>query len=374
MAVCKTVGPEWRGSGFRNHAGVFPASFLTSRSLRVASRSRQQVITTPIAKPCLTSSQAPLTVWRRLRRPAAGRRVPSSRETSPRFCASRRTHAGARRTLWWCLRTSRCARSYDGCRSFPADQGKRPFPEATAKAREWNHAIMQGMGELILIRHGETEWSRSGQHAGRTDVPLTDAGMAVGKALAPALACHHMVAAFSSPMGRAMRTAELVGLTGIKSDPGLMEWDYGGYEGMTEAQIREMRPGWNLWRDGVIPGNAARPGETLQQVAARTDAVLNRIRPLLNDGDVALVAHGHLQRVLTARWLGLDPSAGAVAPPTPGQPQRSGHRARAAGHLRLERLIARRFRGCFPRSAVVSASAATRPPASHNDTLRQGLA
>lgn len=171
---------------------------------------------------------------------------------------------------------------------------------------------MQGMGELILIRHGETEWSRSGQHAGRTDVPLTDAGMAAGKALAPALACHHMVAAFSSPMGRAMRTAELVGLTGIKPDPGLMEWDYGGYEGMTEAQIREMRPGWNLWRDGVIPGDAARPGETLQQVAARTDAVLDRIRPLLNDGDVALVAHGHLQRVLTARWLGLDPSAGRL--------------------------------------------------------------
>jgi hypothetical protein len=82
---------------------------------------------------------------------------------------------------------------------------------------------------------------------------------------------------------------------------------------MTEAQIRETRPGGNLWRDGVIRGDAAHPGETLQQVAARMDAVLDRIRPLLNDGDVALVAHGHLQRVLTARWLGLDPSAGRLS-------------------------------------------------------------
>jgi len=171
---------------------------------------------------------------------------------------------------------------------------------------------MQGMGELILIRHGETEWSRSGQHAGRTDVPLTDAGVAAGKALAPALARRHLVAAFSSPLSRAMRTAGLAALTGVKPDPDLLEWDYGGYEGMTEAQIRETRPGWNLWRDGVIPGDAAHPGETLQQVAARTDAVLGRIRPLLNDGDIALVAHGHLQRVLTARWLGLDPSAGCL--------------------------------------------------------------
>lgn len=179
--------------------------------------------------------------------------------------------------------------------------------------------MMQGVGELILIRHGETEWSRSGQHAGRTDIPLTDAGVAAGKALAPALARRHLVAAFSSPLSRAMRTAELVGLTGVKPDPDLMEWDYGGYEGMTAAQIRETRPGWSLWRDGVIPGDAGHPGEQLQQVAARTDAVLDRVRPLLNDGDVALVAHGHLLRVLTARWLGLDPSAGRLfRHPDPG--------------------------------------------------------
>jgi probable phosphoglycerate mutase len=174
--------------------------------------------------------------------------------------------------------------------------------------------MMHGMGELILIRHGETEWSRSGQHAGRTDIPLTEAGVAAGKALAPVLARRHLAAAFSSPLSRAMRTAELAGLTGVKPVPDLLEWDYGGYEGMTASQIQELRPGWDLWRDGVIPGDTSHPGETLQQVAARTDALLDRVRPLLydGDGDVALVAHGHLQRVLTSRWLGLDPSAGRL--------------------------------------------------------------
>lgn len=175
------------------------------------------------------------------------------------------------------------------------------------------------MGELILIRHGETEWSRSGRHTGRTDVPLTDAGVAACEDLARALAHRPLVAAFSSPLRRALQTAELVGLNHVKLDPDLMEWDYGGYEGMTTAQIRQIRPGWNLWRDGVIPGGADHPGEQLQQVAARADAVLERIRPMLDDGDVALVAHGHLQRVLTARWLDLDPSAGRLlGHPLPG--------------------------------------------------------
>ena len=175
---------------------------------------------------------------------------------------------------------------------------------------------MPGMGELILIRHGETGWSRSGQYGGRTDLPLTEAGAAAGRALGPVLARRHVVAAFSSPLGRAVRTAELAGLTAVQPDPDLLEWDYGGYEGMTEEQIRGARPGWDLWRDGVIPGGDGHPGETLQQVAARTDAVLDRVRSLLRDGDgdgdVAVVGHGHLQRVLAARWLGLDPSAGRL--------------------------------------------------------------
>jgi broad specificity phosphatase PhoE len=175
------------------------------------------------------------------------------------------------------------------------------------------------MGELILIRHGETEWSRSGQHTGRTDIPLTDAGVAQGRALGPVLARRHLVAAFSSPLRRALRTAELAALPGLKPDPDLMEWDYGGYEGMTSAQIRATRPGWSLWRDGVTPGDAGHPGEQLQQVAARTDAVLDRVRPLLPDGDVVLVAHGHVLRVLTARWLDLDASAGRLfRHPAPG--------------------------------------------------------
>ncbi|MET8860299.1 histidine phosphatase family protein [Streptomyces sp. NPDC004579] len=175
------------------------------------------------------------------------------------------------------------------------------------------------MGELIVIRHGQTAWSLSGRHAGRTDVPLTDAGEAAAKALAPRVARRPLVAVFSSPLSRATRTAELAGLTGVEPDPDLVEWDYGGYEGLTAAQIRERRPGWDLWRDGVVPGDADHPGERIEQVAARTDAVLGRIRPLLCDGDVAVVAHGHLARVLAIRWLGLDASAARLlGHPHPG--------------------------------------------------------
>jgi probable phosphoglycerate mutase len=168
------------------------------------------------------------------------------------------------------------------------------------------------MGELILLRHGETEWSRELRHTGRTDVPLTAAGEAAAAALAPELAARPVVAAFSSPARRAVRTARLAGLVDVKEDADLWEWDYGGYEGRTTADIRTGRPGWYLWRDGVIPGDAEHPGETIAQVAARADAVLGRVRPLLAQGDVALVSHGHLLRVLTARWLGLEPADGRL--------------------------------------------------------------
>src|ERR1700729_4342054 len=147
------------------------------------------------------------------------------------------------------------------------------------------------MGELILLRHGQTEWSLSGRHTGRTDIPLTAHGEAIAAKLAGQLARHRIVAAFTSPARRAVRTAELAGLAGAEPDPDLWEWDYGGYEGRTTADIRKERPGWYLWRDGVIPGDAEHPGETIEQVAARVDAVLTRVRPLLADGDVALVAH-----------------------------------------------------------------------------------
>ena len=161
------------------------------------------------------------------------------------------------------------------------------------------------MGELILLRHGQTEWSKSGRHTGRTDIPLTPEGEAAAKSLAPALAGRPIRAAFTSPAQRAVRTAELAGLDATP-DPDLQEWDYGGYEGMTTPQIRKQRPGWYLWRDGVIPGDAG------HQVGARADAVLDRVRPLLAEGDVVLVAHAHFLRILTARWLRLEPAAGRL--------------------------------------------------------------
>ena len=167
---------------------------------------------------------------------------------------------------------------------------------------------MFDMAELVLIRHGETAWSRTGQYGGRTDLPLTAAGAAAALALAPVLGGRPLVATFSSPLSRAVRAAQLAGLLDVRHDPDLLEWDYGGYEGLTQEQIRAAKPGWDLWRDGVVPGGEGHPGETLAQVAARADAILDRVRPLLRDGDVAIIGHGHLQRVLAARWLGLDPS------------------------------------------------------------------
>lgn len=168
------------------------------------------------------------------------------------------------------------------------------------------------MGELILIRHGETEWSKALKHTGRTDIPLTPAGEKAAAALAGDLAARRIAAALASPAQRAARTAELAGLTAVITDPDLWEWDYGGYEGMTTAEIRLQRPGWYLWRDGVVPGDTEHPGETAGHVGARADRVLGRVRPALTEGDVALVAHGHLLRILTARWLGLPPDCGRL--------------------------------------------------------------
>jgi broad specificity phosphatase PhoE len=169
--------------------------------------------------------------------------------------------------------------------------------------------MMLRMGELILIRHGETEWSRTGRHTGLTDVPLTDAGLAAARSLEPAVAARPVVAALASPASRATVTARLAGLT-AETDPDLLEWDYGGYEGLTTPQIQEQRPGWYLWRDGVIPGSPGHPGETVEQVGERADRVLRRVGPLLAQGDVVLVAHGHFLRVLTARYLGVPAANG----------------------------------------------------------------
>ncbi|WP_283133870.1 histidine phosphatase family protein [Rhizohabitans arisaemae] len=166
------------------------------------------------------------------------------------------------------------------------------------------------MNTLILIRHGETEWSRTGRHTGRTDVALTARGERQARDLRRVLSGCDPALTLVSPALRARRTAELAGLPRREPDRNLWEWDYGGYEGMTTQAIRQARPGWFLWRDGVPSG--ATPGETAQEVGLRADAVLARVRPALGVGDVVLVAHGHLLRVLVARWLGLAADRGRL--------------------------------------------------------------
>ena len=172
------------------------------------------------------------------------------------------------------------------------------------------------MGKLILLRHGQTDWSRTGRHTGRTDIPLTARGIADAEELGPMVARQvageQLTAVLASPAQRAQLTAQLAGLKVTQTDPDLWEWDYGGYEGITTAQIQRTRPGWSLWRDGVIPGDATHPGETVGEVGTRVDRVLRRAEPLLAAGDVALVAHGHVLRVLTARYLGLSPASGRL--------------------------------------------------------------
>jgi probable phosphoglycerate mutase len=160
------------------------------------------------------------------------------------------------------------------------------------------------MARLVCIRHGETVWSRDGRHTGRTDIPLTDRGREAARALAGPLGAHRFTRVLVSPLQRARETCALAGL-GAHEElcPALMEWDYGGYEGLTSAQIHERRPDWVLWRDGC-PG-----GEMPADVGARADAVIAEVGGL--DGDVALVAHGHLLRVLAARWVAQPPSFGA---------------------------------------------------------------
>jgi probable phosphoglycerate mutase len=165
--------------------------------------------------------------------------------------------------------------------------------------------------QILLVRHGETEWSRSGQHTGLTDVPLTETGEAQARALRPLLAHVSPACVLVSPLSRARRTAELAGLCIDQVEPDLQEWDYGGYEGLTTHEIRERcgDPTWTVFKDGVVPGDT--PGETIDQVAARARRVLDRARGLMTESDVVLVAHGHVLRVLAACWLEADPTIGA---------------------------------------------------------------
>ncbi|MEW2548549.1 histidine phosphatase family protein [Streptomyces sp. NPDC047002] len=170
------------------------------------------------------------------------------------------------------------------------------------------------MGELILVRHGETEWTLSGQHTGNTDIPLTARGEDQARAVAPLLADRAVGLVLVSPLGRTERTAQLAGLTDYRVTTDLHEWDYGGYEGVTTDEIHRERPDWYLWTDGVVPGDAAHPGESPEQVGARADRVLAQVRKAQaeTDDDVVLVSHGHFLRVLTARHLGLAPADGRL--------------------------------------------------------------
>jgi len=156
---------------------------------------------------------------------------------------------------------------------------------------------------VFAIRHGETEWSLSGQHTGATDIPLTDNGRRLAGQIRPVLAKETFALVLVSPMQRAQETCQLAGL-GDRAviDRDLMEWDYGNYEGLTPTEINELVPGWLIFRDGC------RGGETPEQVGARADRVIGRTRAIA--GDAALFAHGHVLRVLAARWIGLPPQGG----------------------------------------------------------------
>jgi probable phosphoglycerate mutase len=153
------------------------------------------------------------------------------------------------------------------------------------------------MGEVWLVRHGATEWSRDGRHTSTTDLPLLPEGEESARQLRPRLAGEHFGLVLTSPRERARRTAELAGFPDAEVDPDLVEWDYGDYEGITTAEIRESVPGWTVWT------HPSPRGETAEEVSARLDRVVARCRGAA--GDVLLVGHGHALRGLAARWLGL---------------------------------------------------------------------
>ena len=157
--------------------------------------------------------------------------------------------------------------------------------------------------KVYLLRHGETEWSLNGRHTGVTDIPLTENGRKLARQLQPILAREKFVMVLTSPLQRARETCELAGLGTLASvDRDLMEWNYGEYEGLTTEQIRQTRPDWSVFRDGC-PG-----GESPLQVSVRADRIVSRVRTF--DGNVALFSHGHILRVLAARWINLSASYG----------------------------------------------------------------
>jgi probable phosphoglycerate mutase len=162
---------------------------------------------------------------------------------------------------------------------------------------------MSSLPTVYLARHGETEWSLAGRHTGRTDLPLTERGEQGARGLGERLRGISFARVFTSPLQRAARTCALAGFGDVAEfDDGLLEWDYGQYEGLKSAQIMEQRPGWQIFRDGC-PG-----GESPSDVAARADGVIARVRAI--EGTVLLFSSAHLLRVLAARWVGLPPDGG----------------------------------------------------------------
>jgi len=178
-------------------------------------------------------------------------------------------------------------------------------------AKAFLAAMSSPSPEVVLVRHAETEWSRSGRHTGRMDIPLTELGRERALALGSELKERPFETVLTSPLVRAAETCRLVGLgeRAVRRDE-LMEWDYGAYEGRRTIEIRDERPGWSLWRDDVPDG------ETAEQVGERVDRLLADLRSSL--GNAILFSHGHVLRVLTARWLGLDPRAGRLFALDPG--------------------------------------------------------
>jgi probable phosphoglycerate mutase len=173
------------------------------------------------------------------------------------------------------------------------------------------------LSSVYLARHGETAWSLSGQHTGRTDQPLTERGERNARALGERLRGLTFAKVLTSPLRRAVRICELAGFgASAEIDPDLVEWDYGQYEGRGTAEIRAERPDWQQFRDGC-PG-----GESPDQIGARADRVVGRVRAI--KGDVLVFSHGHFLRVLAARWLGLDAAGGPVLPAEHCEPQRGG--------------------------------------------------
>lgn len=166
------------------------------------------------------------------------------------------------------------------------------------------------MGEVVLVRHGETQWSRLGKHTGRSDIPLTTTGEDQARALRSVLGRRSFALVLTSPLQRAVRTATLASLPAPLPEPDLCEWDYGSYDGRTTAEIGAERPGWTIW------GGGTPDGETAEEVGDRADRVLDRVRAQLATAnasdDVALVGHGHALRILAARWLDLPAPCGRL--------------------------------------------------------------